>query len=113
MHELALTEGILKVVSSEQQKNGFSRVLEIDLRIGEVSGVIPACIEEFFPLAAKGTPAEGARLVMHTVPAAFECLCCGYKGAIKEHSACCPACGSTQIKMTAGREFFVENIVVE
>ena len=30
MHELALTEGILSIVSSEQKKSGFSRVLEID-----------------------------------------------------------------------------------
>ena len=113
MHELALTERILRIVSSEQQKNGFSRVLEIDLMIGEVSGVIPACIEDFFPLAAKGTPAEGAKLVMHTVPAAFECLSCGYNGPLARHSTCCPDCGSAQIRMTAGREFFVENIVVE
>ena len=53
MHELALTEGILSIVSSEQKKNGFSRVLEIDLRIGEYSGVIPGCIEEFFPMVAE------------------------------------------------------------
>ena len=45
MHELALTEGILKIVSSEQKKNAFVRVLEIDLRIGEYSGIIPSCIE--------------------------------------------------------------------
>ena len=38
MHELALTEGILSIVSSEQKKSGFSRVLEIDLRIGDISG---------------------------------------------------------------------------
>ena len=42
MHELALTEGILSIVSSEQKKSGFSRVLEIDLCIGEYSGVIPS-----------------------------------------------------------------------
>ena len=64
MHELALTEGILKIVLSEQKKNAFTRVLEIDLKIGEYSGIIPSCIEEFFPLVAKDTPAEGAELVM-------------------------------------------------
>ena len=113
MHELALTEGILSIVSSEQKKSAFSRVLEIDLKIGEFSGVIPSCIEEFFPLVAKETAAEGAKLVMETVPAAFECFDCDYRGAINRHDACCPICGSTAIRMTAGREFYVENLVVE
>ena len=113
MHELALTEGILRIVSSECEKNAFTRVLQIDLQIGEFSGVIPGCIEEFFPLAAKGTPAEGAKLVMHTVPAAFECRDCGFHGPLPRGTAACPECGSEQIRMTAGREFFVENLVVE
>ena len=112
MHELALTEGILKVVSSEQKKNAFTRVLEIDLSIGELSGVIPSCIEEFFPLAAKDTAAEGAKLVMETIPAAFACSDCEYRGPVGRGKACCPNCGSTAIRMTAGREFFIKNLVV-
>jgi hydrogenase nickel incorporation protein HypA/HybF len=113
MHELALTEGILSIVSSEQKKNGFSRVLEIDIRIGEYSGVIPSCIEEFFPLVAKDTAAESAKLVLEIIPAAFECDDCGYKGPLEKHTACCPDCGGTRIRMTAGREFFVQNLIVE
>ena len=87
MHELALTEGILSIVSSEQKKSGFSRVLEIDLCIGEYSGVIPSCIEEFFPLAAKETAAENARLVMKPVKAEFECRACGFRGPLSERGA--------------------------
>lgn len=113
MHELALTEGILSIVSSEQKKSGFTRVLEIDLCIGEYSGVIPSCIEEFFPLAAKETAAENARLVMKPVKAAFECRDCGFRGPLEKHGASCPTCGSTEIRMTAGREFYVENLIVE
>ena len=113
MHELSLTEGILTIVNSEQKKNAFSRVLEIDLRVGEYSGVIPACIEEYFPLVSKGTAAEGAKLVMATVPAEFKCSDCGYQGVIPPHTASCPQCGGKEIRMTAGREFYVENLIVE
>ena len=98
MHELALTEGILKIVLSEQKKNAFTRVLEINLKIGEYSGIIQSCIGEFFPLVAKDTPAEGA---------------CGFRGPLPRHTASCPQCGGTQVRMTAGREFYVENLVVE
>ena len=113
MHELALTEGILSIVREQAEKNGFSRVLEISLRVGEYSGVIPECLLEFFPIASKGTMAEGARLDIRPVPAAFRCLACGFEGPIPPKTACCPDCGSTAIRMTAGREFYVENLKVE
>jgi len=111
MHELALTEGILRIVAAEQKKNGFSRVQEITLRIGEYSGIIPSCIEEFFPLVSKGTAAEGAKLNLLTVQAVFSCPDCGFDGPL--HGAACPRCGGTNIRMTAGREFYVENLTVE
>jgi len=113
MHELALTQGIINIISAEQKKNGFRRVIEIRLRVGEFSGVIPQCIEEFFPIAASGTSAENARIVIESVEAKFKCLDCGFEGAIDRKKVCCPDCGSECIRMTAGREFFVEDIKVE
>ncbi|MBO5544442.1 MAG: hydrogenase maturation nickel metallochaperone HypA [Oscillospiraceae bacterium] len=113
MHELALTEGILSIIASEQKQNGFSRVREVHLKIGEFSGVIPECIEEFFPMVAKGTSAEGAALRMETVPARFTCASCGWEGKPAPHTACCASCGGTEIHMKSGREFFVENLTVE
>ena len=113
MHELALTEGILSIVASEQKKQAFTRVLEISLKVGEYSGVIPSCIEEFFPLAAKGTAAEGAKLIMTPVPGVFACSDCGFEGPLPRHTACCPRCGGASVRLTAGREFYVENLKVE
>ena len=113
MHELALTEGIIAIVEQEGKKNGFTRVLEISLKVGELSGVIPECLLEFFPIASKGTLAEGAKLVLERVPAAFSCPDCGFEGPLPRHSAVCPDCGSERIRLIIGREFFVENLKVE
>lgn len=113
MHELALTEGIISIIDSQREQEGFSRVLEIRLRVGEYSGIIPECIREFFPIAAAGSCAEQAELVIETVPAAFRCLDCGYEGEIDRKSAVCPACGSEAVRLTAGREFYVESLKVE
>ena len=113
MHELALTEGIIQIVREQAEKSGFDRVLEISLRVGEYSGVVPECLLEFFPIASRGTPAEGAELVIQPVPASFRCFGCGYQGPVPPRTACCPDCGSAAIRMTAGREFYVENLKVE
>ena len=113
MHELAIAKGIIDIVNDEAEKQGFSRVLEIRLRVGEFSGIVPDCLREFFPIAAAGTPAEKAKLSMESIPARFRCLDCGYEGEADRKNACCPACRSTAVKMTAGREFYVESLNVE
>ena len=41
MHELSLARGILGIVEAEQKKSGFTRVLEISLKVGEYSGIVP------------------------------------------------------------------------
>lgn len=113
MHELSLTENVISIVKNESEKRGFTKVLEITLRIGELSDIVPGCMQEFFPIAAKGTAAEGAALNIETIPAAFRCNDCGWTGRFEKRSYNCPACGSYAVKMTAGREFYVESIKVE
>ena len=59
MHELALTEGVIQIVREQAEKNGFDRVLEIRLRVGEVSGIIPECLLEFSPSPPGGPLPRG------------------------------------------------------
>ena len=113
MHELSIARSLIAIVERAARDEGFERVLEIRLKMGEFSGLVPDCLREFFPIAAEGTPAEGARLVMEQIPAAFRCLDCGYEGPADRKNACCPACRSTALRMTRGREFYVENLKVE
>ena len=113
MHELSIAEGVLRIVDAEAKKQGFTRVLRLRMKIGEYAGIIPDCLLEFFPIAAKGGPAEGAELVIETVPAAFRCPDCGYEGPVERREARCGVCGSTAIRMIAGRECYVEDLVVE
>ena len=113
MHELAITESIIDLINREARDKGFQKVLAISLRVGEYSGLVPECLREFFPIAARGSIAEGAALEIQRLPAAFRCLDCGYEGPVERKAACCPDCGSAAIRMTAGREFFVDSLKVE
>ena len=74
---------------------------------------MPECLEEFFPIAAAGTPAEGAALEFTVPESEFSCLDCGYTGSVERKRACCPQCGSAALRMTRGREFYVESLKVE
>ena len=113
MHELAITESVIDLINREARDKGFQKVLAVSLRVGEYSGLVPECLREFFPIAARGSIAEGAALEIQRLPAAFRCLDCGYEGPVERKAACCPDCGSAAIRMTAGREFFVDSLKVE
>ena len=82
MHELAITEGIINAAIPEAEKHGAKRILEIRLKIGELSGVLPECIQFYFDIASRGTIAENAKLVVEKVPVTIRCLDCGYEGPI-------------------------------
>lgn len=112
MHELAITNGIIDIVNSQAQESGFQNVLEINLKVGEYSGLVPECIREFFPIAAAGSVAEKARLNIEMIKGRFKCLDCGYEGPA-DALHCCPECHSWALKMTQGREFFVDSLKVE
>ena len=113
MHELGITQSLVDLVGTEAERQGFRRALEIRLKVGEYSGIVPDYILDLFPRVAEGTAAEGAALVFETVPGAFRCAGCGYEGPVARKSACCPVCGGTALRMTAGREFFVDSLKVE
>ena len=74
MHELAIAKGIIDIVKAEAENQGFGRVLEIKLKVGEFSGIVPDCLREFFPIAAAGTPAEKAELLKEKLKKAFSVL---------------------------------------
>ena len=113
MHELAITKSIIDLVEGEAKKQGFKKALEIRLRLGEYSGIVPGYIEDFFPLVSEGTASFGAKLIFETSPASFLCRDCGFEGGADRKNACCASCGSSNLKMTAGREFFVDSLKVE
>ena len=113
MHELAITEGILRAAVPAAQAQGAKRILEIRLKIGELSGVLPECIQYYFDIASRGTIAENARLKVEKIPASIACPDCGFAGCVDRKKIRCPQCGGTNFRLTGGREYFVDSLEAE
>lgn len=113
MHEMAITQSILDIALSEAEKHQASRVEKIKIRIGEYSGVVPQLIQEYYNIISEGTLAERAELVLETIPVTVLCKDCGKENRIDKRKVKCPVCGSTQLKLLTGREFYVESLEVE
>ena len=112
MHELSLVENMIETVIPVAEKHHAEKILGITLRIGEISGIVPSCVEEYFSMASKGTIAEGAALHMETIPAAIHCRACGADSRMQRGMFRCPSCGSTDFELTAGREFYVDHLEI-
>ena len=113
MHELAITEGILRAALPEAERHGAKRILEIRLKIGELSGVLPECIQYYFDIASQGTIAEHARLTVEKIPATIACSDCGYEGTVDRKKILCPGCGGMNYRLTGGKEYFVDSLEAE
>lgn len=113
MHELAITEGIINAVVPEAKKHGAKHILDIRLKIGELSGVLPECINEYFAIVSKGTIAEKAKLSIEKIPAKIDCKSCGFTGALPKRKIRCPKCESADIKLISGKEYYIDSIEVE
>ena len=113
MHELAIAEGILDAAIPEAQRHGAKRVLEVRLKIGELSGVLPYYMQECFRIAAAGTIAESAQLKIERIGVEILCRDCGYEGPVDRKKIRCPHCGSAELKLIRGREYYVDSLEVE
>lgn len=113
MHELSLALALVEQVQRVQAEHGASAVIAIKLGLGALAGVDREAFAFAFPLAAEGTGAEHARLEIEDVAAEVTCDACGRRstpGLMRLH---CTACGSTRVRITAGRDFVVKSVELQ
>lgn len=112
MHELALCEGVLRIIEEEAVKRQFRRVESILLEIGRLSHVDPQAMEFCFEAASKGTLAEGARLEIKRPRGEARCMECDRTVAIESRADPCPGCGGFRLRVTAGEDMRVKELEV-
>ena len=62
MHETSLIPDLMAKINQVARDNGAARITAVDLAIGALAAISPDHLREHFPIAAVGTPAEGADL---------------------------------------------------
>ncbi len=115
MHELAVTNGLLKVVLRNAENNGAQKVLGVVLRIGEMSDIQEEWLQKYFDYLSRDTIAEGAQLNVERIPAVFQCEECREEFSLnfKENiKFSCPKCQGSKVNIIAGREFEIRELQV-
>jgi hydrogenase nickel incorporation protein HypA/HybF len=116
MHELPVTESILKIVLKHAQANDVIKVKTIRLKVGKLSDLEDGWIQRYFDYLSKGTVAEGARLEIERTPIVMQCSACSEPYQVEAAeigSLPCPACGGKGGTLRSGREYTVKEMVAE
>jgi hydrogenase nickel incorporation protein HypA/HybF len=113
MHELAVTQNILSIALEKANGAQASRITQIDLVIGELSGFAPDCIQFYFDLISKDTIAERADLHFQLRAAQLRCRHCSAVFQPKNSEWRCLECQSESVEIIGGRDSYIESIQVE
>ncbi|MCP4487926.1 MAG: hydrogenase maturation nickel metallochaperone HypA [Gammaproteobacteria bacterium] len=113
MHEMSLCQGILQVLETESQKQGFGCVKNVWLEIGDLAGVETESLLFCFDAVTRDSLADQAKLnIIHT-PGSAWCLKCAKTVNVKQRFDECPQCGSYQLQVTGGDEMRIKELEVE
>lgn len=110
MHELSVCLSLLDQVASIARDHNAERVERIVLRIGPLSGVEAALLDNAWPLAAAGTIAEHAELVFEDAPVRVHCLACGAESDATPNRLLCAACGGFRTRLLSGDEMLLARV---
>ncbi len=113
MHEVSICEGIIGILEEHSAMKGGSRITSVRLKIGEMAGVVEDSMRFAFEVVSKGTLAEGAELIIDSVPLTARCRACGVEFRIFNYAFSCAICRSPEIEVVSGRELIVEEIEME
>lgn len=110
MHELSLVASICDVLNDKIKEYGVTRVLQVNLIVGELTGVEAYTLKSCFEMYVHATPIEGVRLVIERIPIKVRCRECGNEYESKIPFSDCTVCGSKSIKIISGKEFYIDSI---
>lgn len=113
MHELPVTQSILKIALDHAEKANAQRITALNIVMGELSSMVDDSIQFYWEIVAKDTIAEKATLNFRRVPAELQCMTCFHKYRPTDKELVCPQCGGVGAKIIAGEEFALESIDVE
>jgi hydrogenase nickel incorporation protein HypA/HybF len=110
MHEFAVCQEMLNQVTQIAAEQQASIVDSITLRIGPLSGVEGHLLTQAFPLAAAGTVAEGAKLIIESLPIRVHCKTCGAETEAKPNRLVCGQCGDYHTRLVSGDEMLLASL---
>jgi hydrogenase nickel incorporation protein HypA/HybF len=111
MHELSIVEEIIATVQDEMARRDCTRIEEINVRIGALSGLDPEALAFSFEAATADSPFSDTKLTIERTAARGKCRQCDMEFSINDLVFLCPFCSSQDIEIIQGEELHVQYLV--
>jgi hydrogenase nickel incorporation protein HypA/HybF len=113
MHELAVCQALIEQVERVARDHDAQRVISVVISVGPLSGVEPKLLEHAYPLAAAGTVAEFASLLVETEPVRVRCRTCHAETDALPNRLVCAQCNDWQVDVTSGEQMLLKRVEIE
>ena len=111
MHELGTVIYVIETVEKLAVENKLTTVGSVTLEVGEVSGIIPDYLSDFWLYARKKSELlKEAELKIETIPGVTYCQDCKKTYSTVQYAKICPYCGSSNTFLVTGNEYNIKEI---
>lgn len=114
MHELSIAMEILDIVGKEAAKHRATVVRQVNLRVGDLSGVETESLAFSFD-AVKGENelTQAAVLAIERLPVRIRCTPCDAEFNGTGHMVICPQCEGFETRLLQGEELEIAEIEID
>lgn len=113
MHEMSIALEIIEIAERHAREAGASRVREVEIEVGSLSGVEYNALVFALDSAVKNTLLEKASLKLNRISAEAHCQDCETDFQPSGPLDNCPACGSYFYHISKGKELRVKSLLVD
>jgi len=113
MHEFSIALSIVEIVNQHAEIANAQIVNQIEIEVGELSGVVLDAMEFAMESAIKGSMASSASVVFHFIKGRGKCLECAEEFDLQNVFDPCPFCGAFNPQIKQGKELRVKAINVD
>ena len=111
MHELGTIYYVIDTVEQLMVENQLTKVASITLEVGEVSGIVPSFLQDFWEYARKKTEHfQETELKIEELKAVTYCQDCSKTYPTMVYKKICPYCGSGNTFLVTGNEYNIKEI---
>ena len=113
MHELSLAYEVIELAKREVVKNKVTTIFEMEIEVGDLSGVEADAFQSALEMIAKSTLLENTLFHIKRQSAIGRCSTCDLEFEMRERMATCPTCSRFPSEISGGQEFRVTSILAE
>lgn len=113
MHEMSIVQALVKQCEEQAKKNSATKVLNIYLKIGILSGVEIHFLQSAFDMFKLGTICETAVLHADLQKIVVCCKDCGKTSTLQKHEFICPECKSVELDVIDGEDMMLMRLEME